>query len=128
MANNAGRPGRSAKHPEGVLTSDHIVVLFEPSERARDYRAELLDFMDTHVYPAEPVYEAHQMRQSGNFHHQPQIIETSNVRRVVADSGTCFTRTRSSARIVQSRLRPARGDHGAKSATGTGSMQPQRSG
>src|SRR6201993_119665 len=30
--------------------------------------------METHVYPAEPVYDA-QMRESGNPHHHPQIVE-----------------------------------------------------
>jgi acyl-CoA dehydrogenase len=62
------------KHDEGVVISDHQVSLFAPSERARGYRERLLDFMQTHVYPAEPVYEV-QMRESGNPHHQPQIVE-----------------------------------------------------
>jgi len=30
--------------------------------------------MEMHIYPAEPVYEV-QMRESGNPHHHPQIIE-----------------------------------------------------
>ena len=63
-----------SKHHGGVLISDHYVSLFEPSERAESYRAQLLDFMETHVYPAERVYEI-QMRESGNLHHHPQIIE-----------------------------------------------------
>ena len=29
---------------------------FEPSAKAKDYIARLTDFMDAHVYPAEPVY------------------------------------------------------------------------
>jgi acyl-CoA dehydrogenase len=35
---------------------------------------QLLDFMETHVYPAEPVYQA-QMRESGNAHLHPRVIE-----------------------------------------------------
>lgn len=48
--------------------------MFEPSQRAEGYRAQLLDFMEAHVYPAEPVYES-QMRESGNPHHHPKVIE-----------------------------------------------------
>jgi acyl-CoA dehydrogenase len=57
-----------------VDISNHQVSPFVPSQRAQGYQAELLDFMETHVYPAEPVYEA-QMCESGRPHHQPQIIE-----------------------------------------------------
>ena len=31
---------------------------FEPSARTRDLQARLQAFMDEHVYPAEPVYDA----------------------------------------------------------------------
>ncbi|MFF2082788.1 acyl-CoA dehydrogenase family protein [Nocardia sp. NPDC058176] len=48
--------------------------LFVLSERAQKYRADLLDFMDSHIYPAEPVYEQ-QMRDSGDPHFQPPILE-----------------------------------------------------
>ncbi|TLG04240.1 acyl-CoA dehydrogenase [Nocardia cyriacigeorgica] len=48
--------------------------LFDTSERAEKYRAELLDFMDTHVYPAEAVYDQ-QMRESGDPHFHPPIME-----------------------------------------------------
>jgi acyl-CoA dehydrogenase len=48
--------------------------LFEMSDRAKRYQADLSAFMDEHVYPAEPVY-ARQMRESGDPHHQPRIIE-----------------------------------------------------
>ncbi|WP_336086420.1 acyl-CoA dehydrogenase family protein [Nocardia sp. SSK8] len=50
------------------------MALFEVSERAEKYRADLLDFMDSHVYPAEPVYAA-QMREAGDPHFQPPILE-----------------------------------------------------
>ncbi|MCP2293331.1 acyl-CoA dehydrogenase family protein [Nocardia amikacinitolerans] len=48
--------------------------LFDVSERAERYRADLLAFMDEHVYPAESVYEE-QMHKSGDPHFQPPIIE-----------------------------------------------------
>ncbi|MFD6390976.1 acyl-CoA dehydrogenase family protein [Nocardia sp. NPDC055029] len=48
--------------------------LFDLSDRAEKYRADLLDFMDSHVYPAEAVYDE-QMRASGNPHFQPPILE-----------------------------------------------------
>jgi acyl-CoA dehydrogenase len=50
------------------------VSLFEPSDRSRRYQDDLLAFMDSHIYPAEPVY-AQQMRDSGDPHHHPQIME-----------------------------------------------------
>jgi acyl-CoA dehydrogenase len=48
--------------------------VFEMTDRAKKYHTELLDFMDSHVYPAEPVYEE-QMRESGDPHFQPPIID-----------------------------------------------------
>ncbi|MFE2955132.1 acyl-CoA dehydrogenase family protein [Nocardia tengchongensis] len=48
--------------------------MFELSERGRRYRDDLLAFMDEHVYPAEPVYEA-QMTESGDPHFQPPVLE-----------------------------------------------------
>jgi acyl-CoA dehydrogenase len=48
--------------------------LFDISERAQQLQKELLDFMESHVYPAEAVYEE-QMRDSGDPHYQPPILE-----------------------------------------------------
>ncbi|NLU84591.1 acyl-CoA dehydrogenase family protein [Rhodococcus sp. HNM0569] len=48
--------------------------LFDVSERAAKYRADLLAFMDEHVYPAEAVYEE-QMREAGEPHFQPPILD-----------------------------------------------------
>ena len=48
--------------------------LFETSDRAKKYQADLLEFMDSHIYPAEAVYHE-QMRASGDPHFQPPIIE-----------------------------------------------------
>jgi acyl-CoA dehydrogenase len=47
---------------------------FQPSERCSEFKERLSAFMDEHVYPAEEVYER-QLRESGDPHHQPAIIE-----------------------------------------------------
>jgi acyl-CoA dehydrogenase len=52
--------------------------LFDVSDRAEKIRADLLEFMDSHVYPAETVYE-NQMRVAGDPHFQPPIIEELKV-------------------------------------------------
>lgn len=48
--------------------------LFDISERARQYQSDLLEFMDSHIYPAEPAYDQ-QMRESGDPHLHPPILE-----------------------------------------------------
>jgi len=48
--------------------------MFEFSDRAKQYQADLQEFMDSHVYPAEAVY-AEQMRESGDPHFHPPILE-----------------------------------------------------
>jgi acyl-CoA dehydrogenase len=52
---------------------------FEPSERCTDFKERLSAFMDEHVYPAEEVYER-QLHDSGDPHHQPQIMEELKTR------------------------------------------------
>jgi len=47
---------------------------FALSPTAQDLQARLLDFMDSHVYPAEQVYRT-QMAQSGDTHFHPPVIE-----------------------------------------------------
>ncbi|MGB6180117.1 MAG: acyl-CoA dehydrogenase family protein [Rhodococcus sp. (in: high G+C Gram-positive bacteria)] len=47
---------------------------FAYSDRCKDYQERLLAFMDERVYPAESVYEE-QIRESGNPHFQPPILE-----------------------------------------------------
>jgi acyl-CoA dehydrogenase len=47
---------------------------FEPSQRCTDFKERLTAFMDEHIYPAEELYER-QLRESGNPHHQPQVME-----------------------------------------------------
>ena len=46
---------------------------FAHSERAQELRTELLAFMDTHVYPAEPVYA--EQRREGDPHALPAVVE-----------------------------------------------------
>jgi acyl-CoA dehydrogenase len=52
---------------------------FEPSERCTEFKERLSAFMDEQVYPAEEVYER-QLRESGDPHHQPQIMEELKTR------------------------------------------------
>jgi acyl-CoA dehydrogenase len=47
---------------------------FEPSQRCSEFKERLSAFMDEHVYPAEEVYER-QLRESGDPHHQPAVME-----------------------------------------------------
>jgi acyl-CoA dehydrogenase len=47
---------------------------FQPSERCQEFKERLTAFMDEHVYPAEAVYER-QLRESGDPHHQPAVME-----------------------------------------------------
>jgi acyl-CoA dehydrogenase len=48
--------------------------LFDVSDRAKQYQSDLLEFMDSHVYPAEAVYDE-QMRDAGDPHFHPPILE-----------------------------------------------------
>jgi acyl-CoA dehydrogenase len=48
--------------------------VFEMSDCTKKYQADLLEFMESHIYPAEPVYDR-QMRESGDPHFQPPIVE-----------------------------------------------------
>jgi acyl-CoA dehydrogenase len=50
------------------------MALFEFSARAKEYEARLSEFMESHVYPGEVIY-AEQMRESGDPHFQPPILE-----------------------------------------------------
>jgi acyl-CoA dehydrogenase len=52
--------------------------MFDISERAQQLQKELFDFMESHVYPAEAVYEE-QMRASGDPHYQPPVLEELKV-------------------------------------------------
>ncbi|MGH7690938.1 MAG: acyl-CoA dehydrogenase family protein, partial [Gemmatimonadaceae bacterium] len=52
---------------------------FQPSERSQSFKERLSAFMDEHVYPAEDLYER-QLRESGDPHHQPQVMEELKTR------------------------------------------------
>ena len=47
---------------------------FAYTQKVEDLRGQLLEFMESHVYPAESVYSK-QMADSGNPHHHPPVIE-----------------------------------------------------
>ena len=47
---------------------------FELTDRCKDYQERVTAFMDERIYPAEAVYEE-QMRESGNPHFHPPILE-----------------------------------------------------
>jgi acyl-CoA dehydrogenase len=47
---------------------------FQPSERCAEFKERLSAFMDEHIHPAEALYER-QLRESGDPHHQPRIME-----------------------------------------------------
>lgn len=47
---------------------------FQHSERCSEFMGRLSTFMEEHVLPAEETY-AHQLRDSGDPHHQPQVME-----------------------------------------------------
>jgi len=52
---------------------------FQPSERCVEFKERLTAFMVEHVHPAEAVYER-QLRESGDLHHQPPIMEELKIR------------------------------------------------
>ncbi|HWX74986.1 MAG TPA: acyl-CoA dehydrogenase family protein, partial [Solirubrobacteraceae bacterium] len=52
---------------------------FQPSERCADFKARLEAFLEEHVYPAEAVYER-QLRESGDPHHHPAVMEELKTR------------------------------------------------
>jgi acyl-CoA dehydrogenase len=79
---------------------------FAHTPRVEQLRGELTDFMDTHVYPAEPIYRQ-QMHDSGDPHHHPPILEDLK------------KEARSWGWIVGARVRPSGRDHRAKRPTRT---------
>jgi len=54
-------------------------VEFSESERCAEFKERLTAFMDEHVYPAEPEYER-QLRDAGDPHHQPEVMEALKAR------------------------------------------------
>jgi acyl-CoA dehydrogenase len=51
---------------------------FQLSDRCRDFQERLWDFMEERIYPSESIYKE-QLRESGDPHSQPQIIEELKV-------------------------------------------------
>jgi acyl-CoA dehydrogenase len=51
---------------------------FKPSARSLEFQERLAAFMDEHVHPAEELYER-QLRESGDPHHQPPVMEELKV-------------------------------------------------
>jgi len=47
---------------------------FSYSPKVEKLRSELLEFMDSHIYPAEPIYRE-QMQASGDPHHDPAVLD-----------------------------------------------------
>jgi len=47
---------------------------FSYSPKVEELRSELLEFMDSHIYPAEPIYRE-QMQASGDPHHDPAVLD-----------------------------------------------------
>jgi acyl-CoA dehydrogenase len=56
-------------------------VDFAISSAAEDYAKRLNDFMDSHIYPAEPVYRGQRiaLAEQGKVHHVPQVVEDLKV-------------------------------------------------
>jgi acyl-CoA dehydrogenase len=52
---------------------------FEPSQRCSEFKERLTAFMDEHIYPNEELYER-QLRESGNPHHHPPVMEELKAR------------------------------------------------
>ncbi|MGB2568660.1 acyl-CoA dehydrogenase family protein [Micromonospora citrea] len=50
---------------------------FEPTARATEHLKRLQEFMDEHVYPAEPVYAAQraELAAAGSRHHLPAVVQ-----------------------------------------------------
>lgn len=47
-----------------------------PSDRARELRGDLVEFMNEHVFPAETEYHAHRARSGPNDHSVPPVVES----------------------------------------------------
>ena len=48
---------------------------FAYGERVEGLRRDLLEFMESHIYPAESLYRR-EMEESGDPHHHPQVVES----------------------------------------------------
>ncbi|GAA1653463.1 acyl-CoA dehydrogenase [Mycolicibacterium murale] len=55
--------------------TDPAALDLRPSDRARELRSELVDFMHTHVFPAEHEYEAYRQAAGPDDHVVPPVVE-----------------------------------------------------
>ena len=72
--------------------------LFDISERAQQLQTELLDFLESYVYPAEGIYED-QMRESGDPHSSRRSSRSSRLRPENVACGICFTHIPAPVRV-----------------------------
>jgi acyl-CoA dehydrogenase len=88
---------------------------FEFSPKVKDMQAQLLAFMDQHIYPNEATYlrEA-ENRAKGNAWIPTKVIEELKPRRARRACGTCSCRARARRRPEQPRIRAAVRDHGPR--------------
>jgi acyl-CoA dehydrogenase len=61
-------------HPLSADEKRRLAMDFEPSARCTEFKERLSAFMDERVYPAEETY-VRELRESGNPHHQPAVME-----------------------------------------------------
>jgi acyl-CoA dehydrogenase len=61
-----------------------VTVNFEPSPKTRELQERLLEFMDSHIYPAEAVWRE-QVRESGDPYFHPPVME--ELKREAQDRG-----------------------------------------
>ncbi|HEV3362859.1 MAG TPA: hypothetical protein VG795_01745, partial [Acidimicrobiia bacterium] len=73
---------------------------FSLSPRCQEFRTQLTQFMDDHVYPAESVYEE-QLATGGDPHGHPPIIEELK-------ASICAVRSRSASWLWCGRSAPGR--------------------
>ena len=75
MSNIALTGGRVRRPGRGPDRGDRFSPMsYEPSPRGAELRDNLLEFMETSIYPAEEVYEE-QMIALGDPHGHPRIVE-----------------------------------------------------
>jgi acyl-CoA dehydrogenase len=73
-ANARAPPACPFRAPGGPGADSFAAMSFDPSPRGAELRARLEEFMDSHIWPAEEVYER-QMAELGDPHGHPQIME-----------------------------------------------------
>src|SRR5207253_1779481 len=67
-------PPRTPAHPRRAARMD-----FAPSTKAVDYLGRLSEFMDSHIYPAEPIYAEQRAKAGPDDHTVPPVVEDLKV-------------------------------------------------